>query len=382
MNFVLIDEQQAHELRMQVQSRRGVWEEVAFGLKQWGEQSLEKGPWSVTFSERHAISGDPHDYFSQGPYWWPNPEDPDGPFIRRDGEIYPGRFNDHHSWFSQMADTVLALATSGYYLGEKRFLDRAAYLLQVWFIDPQTRMNPHMRYGQLIPGICDGRPIGLIELGSVDRIVHALGFLSEDPDYAATLSGMRVWIAEMLDWLLLPGGFGEEECRNGNNHSTWCVAHMAVFAAFLDREDVIPVCVKWYREELLPQIAADGSLPKELARTRSYHYSKYALDPFALICEVALKYGINLWHEENAAGGSLKKAAEFMLPYIENPFAWKWPQILGDDTSDSFFLQYAAKRLDLPAGAEINRKRREGYKLIRMQEPMGPLCLLGGTFLA
>ena len=61
MNFVLIDEQQAHELRMQVQSRRGVWEEVAFGLKQWGEQSLEKGPWSVTFSERHAISGDPHE---------------------------------------------------------------------------------------------------------------------------------------------------------------------------------------------------------------------------------------------------------------------------------------------------------------------------------
>ena len=71
-----------------------------------------------------------------------------------------------------------------------------------------------------------------------------------------------------------------------------------------------------------------------------------------------------------------------MLPYLENPFAWKWPQILGDDTSDSFFLQYAAKRLDLPTGAEINRKRREGYKLIRMQEPMGPLCLLGGTFLA
>lgn len=67
MDFVLIDEQQAHELRMQVQSRRGVWEEVAFGLRRWGEQNLDKGPWSVTFSERHAISGDPHDYFSQGP---------------------------------------------------------------------------------------------------------------------------------------------------------------------------------------------------------------------------------------------------------------------------------------------------------------------------
>lgn len=382
MDFVLIDSQQAHDLRAKVRAQQGMWEEVAFGLRQWGKANLEKGPWSVTFSKRHAISGDPHDYFSQGPYWWPNPEDPDGPFIRRDGEIYPGRFNDHHAWFGQLADTVLALATSGYYLEEKPFLDRAAELLRVWFIDEKTRMNPHMRYGQLIPGICDGRPIGLIELNSVDRIIHALGFFSEEPDYADLLAGMRVWIGEMLDWLLIPGGFGEEECRNGNNHATWCAAHMVTFAAFLDREDVIPVCEKWYREVLLPQIAADGSLPKELARTRSYHYTRFGLDPFALICEVMLKYGINLWNEENTQGGSLRKAAAFLLPAVENPFSWKWPQILGDDTSDSFFLQYAAKRLDLPACAEVNRRRREGYKLIRMQEPMGPLCLLGGTFLA
>lgn len=382
MDFVLIDPQQAHDLRTKVRAQQGIWEEVAFGLRQWGKANLEKGPWSVTFSKRHAISGNPHDYFSQGPYWWPNPEDPDGPFIRRDGEIYPGRFNDHHAWFGQLADTVLALATSGYYLEEKPFLDRAAELLRVWFIDEKTRMNPHMRYGQLIPGICDGRPIGLIELNSVDRIIHALGFFSEEPDYADLLAGMRVWIGEMLDWLLIPGGFGEEECCNGNNHATWCVAHMVTFAAFLDREDVIPVCEKWYREVLLPQIAADGSLPKELARTRSYHYTRFGLDPFALICEVMLKYGINLWNEENAQGGSLRKAAAFLLPAVENPFSWKWPQILGDDTSDSFFLQYAAKRLNLPACAEVNRQRREGYKLIRMQEPMGPLCLLGGTFLA
>lgn len=380
MDFVFIDREHAHCVRKQVRSRQGMWDEVAFELRQWGMQNMNCGPWSVTYSSRHAISQDPHDYFSQGPYWWPNPEDPDGPFIRRDGEIYPGRFDEHHEALRNLANAVLALATSGYYLDEKLFLDRASKLLHIWFIDPKTRMNPHMRYGQFIPGICEGRYIGLIELNCVGRIVHSLGFFSEDPSYADLLAGMRVWIREMLDWLLIPGGFGEQECCHGNNHSNWCVTHIAMFAAFVDREDVIPRCLKWYRENLLTQVEADGSMPKELGRTCSYSYSRFAVDPLAILGEVLLKYGINIWEYENEKGGSMKKAAEFLLPAIENPFTWTLPQIRACDTSDSLFLQYAALRVDMPQCAEVNRKRREGYKLIRMQEPMGPLCLLGGRF--
>lgn len=356
--------------------RSGLW------LRQWGKANLEKGPWSVTFSKRHAISGNPHDYFSQGPYWWPNPEDPDGPFIRRDGEIYPGRFNDHHAWFGQLADTVLALATSGYYLEEKPFLDRAAELLRVWFIDEKTRMNPHMRYGQLIPGICDGRPIGLIEINSVDRIIHALGFFSEEPDYADLLAGMRVWIGEMLDWLLIPGGFAEEECRNGNNHATLVLWRTWSRLRFSRPRGCDSRLRKMVSRSAFAPNCGGRLLAQGTGAYTQLSLHPLRLGPFALICEVMLKYGINLWNEENAQGGSLRKAAAFLLPAVENPFSWKWPQILGDDTSDSFFLQYAAKRLNLPACAEVNRQRREGYKLIRMQEPMGPLCLLGGTFLA
>jgi len=59
-------------------------------LRQEAEKALLLSPPSVMDKPRPAASGDPHDYFSYGPYWWPDPAKPDGlPYIRRDGEVNP-----------------------------------------------------------------------------------------------------------------------------------------------------------------------------------------------------------------------------------------------------------------------------------------------------
>ena len=53
-----------------------------------GDLSLSDGPWSVMDKQHVPPSGDKHDYMSLGPYWWPDPDKPDGlPYIRRDGEV-------------------------------------------------------------------------------------------------------------------------------------------------------------------------------------------------------------------------------------------------------------------------------------------------------
>lgn len=91
-------------------------------------------------------------------------------------------------------------------------------------------------------------------------------------------------------------------------------------------------------------------------------------------------YGFNLLHCQNSVGGSLQRAAEFLLPAMENPFTWKYLQIADDIPQDSYFFQMAAQRLNLPQCSTANQLRREGYRLIRMQEPFGPLCLQDGEF--
>ena len=378
MDFVLISKEHAHAIREKVRARQGMWDEVAFGLKKSGDAAMENGPWSVTWSDRVAPSGNPHDYFSEGTYFWQNPADPDGPYLHLDGQANPNRFHQHLDEFGWLADTVLDLVHAGYYLEEEKYLDRAAYLLDVWFVNEKTRMNPHMKYSQGVPHQCEGACYGLIELGRADRVAHALGFLSENEKYAATVAGVKRWCSDMIDWILTPGGLGWEELLHGNNHSGWCVAHIMLYAALNDRVDIIRQMADFYKEKILEQIEANGDMPRETARTRGFSYSMFGRHPLVIICEVALKYGIDLWHCENSKGATLQTAFDWFLPYVENPFSWNHQQITDDKVCDMLFLQYAALRLQKPEYTEVNRKRREGYKLIRKQEPMGPLCLLEG----
>ena len=109
MDFVLISKEHAHATREMVRARQGMWDDVAFGLKKSGDAAMENGPWSVTWSDRVAPSGNPHDYFSEGTYFWQNPADPDGPYLHLDGQANPNRFHQHLDEFGWLADTVLDL---------------------------------------------------------------------------------------------------------------------------------------------------------------------------------------------------------------------------------------------------------------------------------
>src|SRR4029079_19183275 len=110
-------------------------------------------------------SGDKHDYMSLAPYWWPNPDTPDAlTYVRRHGEVNPERWTLDNNPFREMTKAVHTLAKAALDLPDKRrYAERAAHLLRVWCLDPATRMNPHLEYGQAIPGVCDGRGIGIID---------------------------------------------------------------------------------------------------------------------------------------------------------------------------------------------------------------------------
>ena len=50
---------------------------------------------TITAFSSPRSAGATHDYFSDGAYWWPDPENPSGPYIRRDGMSNPDNFTAH-----------------------------------------------------------------------------------------------------------------------------------------------------------------------------------------------------------------------------------------------------------------------------------------------
>jgi hypothetical protein len=144
-------------------------------LTREADRALISAPLSVVRKEIAPPSGDRHDYMSLAPYWWPNPNTHDGlPYVRRDGKINPERYSiaDRKNLENTVA-SVKTLALAYYFTANEEYAKYAATRLQVWFLDPLTRMNPNLKYAQGIPGRSDGRAAGIIETHNLPELIDA-----------------------------------------------------------------------------------------------------------------------------------------------------------------------------------------------------------------
>src|ERR1051326_3244492 len=88
-------------------------------IRKNAEAALRAGPWSVTTHRPEDVAAGPNDYYSEGPYWWPDPKNPKGPYIRKDGQRNPARFMGNRNDLGSMCSAVLALGLGGDLLGDK-----------------------------------------------------------------------------------------------------------------------------------------------------------------------------------------------------------------------------------------------------------------------
>src|SRR5271157_4464327 len=71
---------------------------------------LAEKPVTVTASSSPRSSGGRHDFFSEGDYWWPDPKNPGGPYIQRDGMTNPENFDKHRQFLMRLSVEAPALA--------------------------------------------------------------------------------------------------------------------------------------------------------------------------------------------------------------------------------------------------------------------------------
>ena len=353
---IFLDSAVLHSVKQKAADKDPAVAGILARLRERADDAMKDGPWSVTFTKSPAQSGDPHDFFSEGPYWWPDPKHPGGPYIRRDGEVNPDRFTAHDDALGEMSESVLTLGLASALFGEKKYAERAVHAIRVWFIDDSTRMNPHLEYGQAIQGICTGRGIGIIDSRPLVWALEGMSYLKAarvwpKADQAAT----EDWFRSYLRWLTTSEK-GIEEKFNGNNHSTWWAVQAAAMAIALGDRSVQDTVWAFARNYLVPhQIRPDGSCPLEEARTKSLGYSAMNLDAFASLCHLARNQGVDLWHTSGPNGGSIAKAVAYLAPFMENPSAWRKPQLHPFEGSRRPFLLLARIGLDEPEYGRLYR---------------------------
>jgi len=72
-------------------------------------------------------------------------------------------------------------------------------------------------------------------------------------------------------------------------------------------------------------MAPDGSFPRELGRTKPYGYSLFQLDVMAMVTEVLSTPQDNLWTWAMPDGRGMRRALEFMYPFIKDKKTWPKP---------------------------------------------------------
>jgi hypothetical protein len=304
--------------------------ELVIAVREAADRALKAGPFSVMDKDAVPPSGDKHDYMSQGPYWWPNPNTANGlPYVRRDGERNPeiAKISDHdHRGAMERASRTLALAF--YLTGNEAYAQRSALLLRTWFLDPATRTNPNLNFGQGIPGINTGRGTGIIETVGLTDVVDTVGLLSGSRSWSAKdQKGMEKWFADYLSWLQQSSN-GRDEAAAKNNHGSFYDLQVADFALFVGLRELARSVVKQAEQKrLAQQVNPDGSQPLELARTRSFSYSVFNLRALMELADLGKHLDLDLWKFHTDDGRSIQRALDFLLPYASGNQKWENQQI-------------------------------------------------------
>jgi hypothetical protein len=308
------------------QQQRSAFDVAAFDrarVLKAAKEYLSESPITITASRSPRSAGGPHDLFSEGDYWWPDPQNPAGPYIQRDGRTNPDNFTDHRNYLMRLSVQVPALVAAWKLTGDQVYAKHAASHLRAWFLDEATRMNPSLQYAQAIKGRVTGRGIGIIDTIHLVEVARAIESLQGSKALTPTeLKGIRQWFTDYLRWMTThPYGLEEREAKN--NHGTCWVMQVAAFAHLTGNAELMDYCRARFKTVLVPnQIAVDGSFPQELRRTKPYAYSLFNLEAMAAICQILSKPSDNLWTFEATEGRGIRLALAYMFPYVRNKKSW------------------------------------------------------------
>jgi hypothetical protein len=328
-NVLLMDANRLVALKKKIQQQDAPTLQLVTALRKQADELLNTKPVSVTDKAFTPPSGDKHDYMSQAPYFWYDSSKPNGlPYMRKDGVRNPeiNKITDHRN-LGELDNACRILSLAWYLTGEEKYAAKASALLQYWFLNDATKMNPNLNYAQAIPGITNGRGIGIIETIALTGIADAVNLLKGSKSFTdKDNKSIHDWYAQYLNWMLTSKN-GKEEHAAKNNHGTWFYAQSIDFSLFTGNTAKAKELAEESKKRIDSQIDASGKMQLELARTNGLSYSTFNIQAWFRVATLAQRTGIDLWQYLNPQGASIRTALDWLLPYALGEKTWTYQQI-------------------------------------------------------
>ena len=282
------------------------------------QEILDREPLSVTSKEEIPKGASRNDYVSLAPYWWPDPNKKDGlPFIQRDGRMNPLRSSyPDASALSSLGAQLRLLGLAYFYSGNEKYAEQASNLLKVFFIDKETKMNPHFEFSQIIMGRESGGNI--IDANPLMSVADGIQLIKGSPSWT-TNDHMEVqkWFKSFLTWML-NSDKGKFEASRKNNIATFYTTQATVYALLIGNKELAQEIIEARAyKNIEEQIAVDGSMPLELKRADPWNYVSYNLGVFYDLMMVARHVGVDLWDYKTETSGSIKQAFDWVESFSE-----------------------------------------------------------------
>ncbi len=274
---------------------------------------------SITDKKAIPPSGDKHDYYSRAIYYWPDSISNSNKWKFVDGKVNRKSLEktDHFTFFEAMG-AIRDLSLAYHLSNNEKYTQKVFQIINQWFVNENTKMNPNFNYSQAIPGKNNGSHWGIISSRAIIWVIDGLELINQSISFNNNIvQGFKNWCSDFLVWLTT-SKFGKEESATKNNHATFYSLQVAKLADFTGETEICFDELNRVKEILIhEQIKKDGTMPAELARAKPIQYSLFNLSAFFHLAMLGDKYNLDLWNAKTDSSGSIMDAFNFVLNEIE-----------------------------------------------------------------
>ncbi|MEP0357120.1 alginate lyase family protein [Paraglaciecola sp.] len=318
--LILLDQTNLNQVKTALQQNKAsIDTQKAYAqLIKQADTALSLDGFSVIDKTILAPSKDAHDYLSLSRYWWPGPSKPNGiPWVRRDGVTNPDTQTDSvdRKRLGAMTKYVHILALAYFFSGEHKYAQKGTDFIKRWFLDRDTKMNPHLEFAQSVPGIDIRRRSGILDGRLIpEKVLDAVTLFSTSSWWSKQDNAeMNQWLDTYLKWLTT-SELGLQGAKQTNNHGSWYYFQVAALSWYLGYEAELYKAVQNTKRHMLQQFDEKGAQHHELARSRPYFYSCFNLEALTSIAVIANKINIKLWQYQPADSRLLTAAVKYLIP--------------------------------------------------------------------